>query len=218
VGRSGGSSWVGVGRGVRSGHDVGASRNAGGGYRGSCSVLLVCDQGGQYADEGHGDRQKDQQEFIRTCPKKMHLTPPRSISAKTTRYTRKRNQICLNEVLSAQRGKLNHEPATRNGRRYGGMRRPLPIVLPRPDRTFQGKLSISRRQPRGTYRMNEPSRQTTPAAPTDNPRHASRDGSRDDSRLPTSGVSVLALVRDGDSEIACGAFALASACEVWDCN
>ena len=76
VGGIAGSSWVGVGRGVESGHDVGASRNAGGGYRGSCCVLLVCDQGGQYADDGHGDHQKDQQEFIRTWPKKMHLTPP----------------------------------------------------------------------------------------------------------------------------------------------
>jgi hypothetical protein len=194
-----------VGRGVRSGHDVGASRNAGGGCRGSCSVLLVCDQGGQYADDGHGDRQKDQQEFIRTSPKKMHLTSPGSISAKLTRYTRECNQICLNEVLSAQRGKLNDEPRYSKWaqRSYGGMRRPLPIVLPRPDRTFQGKLSISRRQPRGTYRMNERSRQTAPAAPTGQPsgcvmRRLTR------SRLLTSRVSVLARVRDGGSEIACG--------------
>lgn len=41
-------------------------RCVGGGYRGSCSVLLVHDQGGQYADDGHGGRQKDQQEFSRT--------------------------------------------------------------------------------------------------------------------------------------------------------
>jgi hypothetical protein len=86
VGGIGSSSWVGVGRGVRSGHDVGASRNAGGGYRGSCSALLVCDQGGQYADDGHGDHQENQQEFIRTCPKRMHLTPP-------VRSPQKTNQI-----------------------------------------------------------------------------------------------------------------------------
>jgi hypothetical protein len=76
-----------VSRRVRSGHDVGASRNAGGGYRGNCSeidlpvnralvVLLVHDQSGQYADAGDDDRQKNQQESIRTCPKQMHLMPP----------------------------------------------------------------------------------------------------------------------------------------------
>ena len=46
-------------------------------------MLLMHDQGGQDADDGHGDRQKDQQEFIRTRPKKMHLTPPGSTSANT---------------------------------------------------------------------------------------------------------------------------------------
>jgi len=61
---------IGGGRRLRSGHDVGASRNAGGESRGSCPemnlpidrtlvVLLLHDQGGQDAEDGHGDRQKD---------------------------------------------------------------------------------------------------------------------------------------------------------------
>ncbi|MDQ3901210.1 MAG: hypothetical protein M3319_12515 [Actinomycetota bacterium] len=52
-----------------------ASRNARGGHRGNCSetdlpvnraliVLLMYHECGQYADESHGDRQKDQQEVI----------------------------------------------------------------------------------------------------------------------------------------------------------
>jgi hypothetical protein len=39
-------------------------------------VLLVQDQGGQHAHEGHGDRQDDHQKLIRTYPLEIHLTPP----------------------------------------------------------------------------------------------------------------------------------------------
>jgi hypothetical protein len=76
-----------VGHRVRPGRDVGAGRNAGTRWRGSCAktdlpvhraevVLLPHDQGGQYADNDHGDRQKDHQRFNRTRPAEVHLMPP----------------------------------------------------------------------------------------------------------------------------------------------
>lgn len=45
-------------------------------------VLLAHDQGGQYANNDHGDRQTDHQELIRTHPAKIHLTPPSSTPTK----------------------------------------------------------------------------------------------------------------------------------------
>jgi hypothetical protein len=141
-------------------------RCVGGGYHKSCSVLLVHDQGGQYADDGHGDRQKDQQEFIRTCPKKMHLTPPVRPPQKLTRYTRKSNQMRLSEMLLSPALYANsRNPLLETGAAQLRWNASTPLRSAAPTRTFQGKLSLSRRQPRGTYRMNERSRQTAPVAP-----------------------------------------------------
>ncbi len=130
----------------------------------SCCWCMI--QGGQYADDGHGDRQKDQQEFIRTCPKKMHLTPPVRPPQKLTRYTRKSNQMRLSEMLLSPALYANsRNPLLETGAAQLRWNASTPLRSAAPTRTFQGKLSLSRRQPRGTYRMNERSRQTAPVAP-----------------------------------------------------
>ena len=94
-------------------------------------MLLVCDQGGEYADDGHGDRQKDQQEFVRTWPNKMHLTPPGSPPQKLTRYTRKCNQRYARNATSPAWKVSSRTPLLEETQRsYGGMRRPLSIACP----------------------------------------------------------------------------------------
>ena len=109
-----------------SGHGVGASRN---------TAVLCCRCTTRVANTPTMataiTRRTSKNAFERA--QKMHLTPPVR-PPQTTRHTRKCNQICLNEVLSVQRGKLTHEPRYSKWaqRSYGEMRRPLSVVLPRP--------------------------------------------------------------------------------------
>lgn len=163
-----------MGHRIRISHYVCAGRNARGGCRGNCSetylptnrtliLLLLYDQGSQYADDGGGDRQNDQQDVIRTRPVETHLTPP-------VRPPRKTNQPHLNLTKypegsmrnSAIQPDLIAKPRLEMGARQ--LRRnastPLPVCCP--DRTFESSLPVSLGQPRDSYRMNERTRQIGP--------------------------------------------------------
>jgi hypothetical protein len=100
-----------VGHRVRVSRYVGAGGNGRGGYRGTCSetdllinhaliVLLVYDHGGQYANEGCGDRQRDQQKVVRSRPLEIHFTPWFDLHEKVASYIQDaKPQIHLREVL-----------------------------------------------------------------------------------------------------------------------